>query len=278
MTGAGISAAMLGHARVTGLADITYIRADGTGACRVGRAAVRRLHLRAGAQRHRRPGRHVAGRDDGAAPQRPGCRLDRVPVLPGNQSGRSSWPPGKATSTKAGGPHLPQSRRRPDPGRHHAPHAIPVLNPLLDAGLPPGASPNRLDRSRHTCRGGAADDRPVQAACPSTAKRGTNQARSARRAPSLNPRLHRVRGRERRRTGRGRCTQRPRLSERRPERSGVACEPAVSYGALAKLRPTWWRHSRSGIGELVRVTVMLIGIARSVLTERCGKIARWRCR
>jgi hypothetical protein len=31
--------------------------------------------------------------------------------------------------------------------------------------------------------------------------------------------------------------------------SGAACEPAVGYGALAELRPTWCGHSRSGIGQ-----------------------------
>ena len=58
-------------------------------------------------------------------------------------------------------------------------------------------------------------------------------------------------------------------------RSGAASEPAVSYGASAELRPdmvlTPQTRHRPG---LVRVTVMLIERCRSVLTERCRKIAR----
>ncbi len=105
VTGIDISAAMLGKARAAGPADITYLHADITGRPswwdgRVFDGATCELALM--------DIDDLAGTLSAVATVlRPGGWFAASivhPCFPGNERGRSSWPPGRAMNPKAGGP------------------------------------------------------------------------------------------------------------------------------------------------------------------------------
>jgi SAM-dependent methyltransferase len=88
VTGIDISAEMLGRARAAGRGNITYIHADVTApSAWWDGQPFDRLHLRNGADGHRRPGGRPISHDGGAAPGRLVRRLGRASVPSWHRAG-----------------------------------------------------------------------------------------------------------------------------------------------------------------------------------------------